>query len=81
MVLEAARNEFATATMALMHGLSRRFWFMHWRQAAGLESSAAVHAALARAIAAGEADKAGAASDMLLDYIETFTRGTLAPGR
>jgi 16S rRNA A1518/A1519 N6-dimethyltransferase RsmA/KsgA/DIM1 with predicted DNA glycosylase/AP lyase activity len=37
LVLEAARNEFASATMALMHGLSRRFWFMHWRQAAGLE--------------------------------------------
>ena len=42
LVLEAARNEFATAAMALMHGLSRRFWFLHWREAAGFEQSAAV---------------------------------------
>lgn len=81
LVLEAARNEFATATMALMHGLSRRFWFMHWRQAAGLEDSAAVHAALARAIADGEPERAAAASDTLIDYIEAFTRRTLARER
>src|SRR5689334_8210104 len=50
-VLEAARNEFAAAAMALMHGLSRRFWFIHWRRSAELAEAAAVHAALARAIA------------------------------
>ena len=81
LVLEAARNEFATATMALMHGLSRRFWFLHWRQAAGLEQSAAVHAALARAIAEGAPEAAGAASDALVDFIEDFTRRTLARKR
>ncbi len=76
-VLAAARNEFATAAMALMHGLSRRFWFIHWRRSAELAPSAEVHAALARAIAAGEADAAAAASDRLIDYIEAFTRATL----
>ncbi|TCZ64436.1 GntR family transcriptional regulator [Roseicella aquatilis] len=81
LVLEAARNEFATATMALMHGLSRRFWFMHWRQSGALGPSAAMHAALARAIAEGEPDGAASASDALMDYIEAFTRGTLAPAR
>jgi DNA-binding GntR family transcriptional regulator len=76
-VLEAARNEFAAAAMALMHGLSRRFWFIHWRRSAELAEAAAVHAALARATAAGEAEAAAAASDRLLDYIEAFTRATL----
>lgn len=76
-VLAAARNEFATAAMALMHGLSRRFWFIHWRRSAELAPSAEVHAALARAIAAGEAEAAAAASDRLMDYIEAFTRTTL----
>ncbi len=76
-VLQAARNEFAAAAMALMHGLSRRFWFIHWRRSAELAPSAEVHAALARAIAAGEAEAAAAASDRLLDYIEAFTRATL----
>ncbi|MFX7674853.1 FCD domain-containing protein, partial [Acinetobacter baumannii] len=46
LVLKAARNEFAAAAMALMHGLSRRFWFIHWRQSADLAEAAAVHAAL-----------------------------------
>ena len=76
LVLEAARNEFATAAMGLMHGLSRRFWFIHWRHGAELPEAARVHAALARAIAAGAAAEAAAASDRLLDYIEAFTRAT-----
>jgi DNA-binding GntR family transcriptional regulator len=77
LVLEAARNEFAAAAMALMHGLSRRFWFIHWRRSADLPQAAAVHADLARAIAAGQPEEAAAASDRLLDYIEAFTRATL----
>jgi DNA-binding GntR family transcriptional regulator len=76
-VLDAARNEFASAAMALMHGLSRRFWFIHWRRSADLAEAAAVHAALARTIAEGDADRAAAASHHLLDYIEAFTRATL----
>ena len=40
LVLEAARNEFAAAAMTLMHGLSRRFWFIHWRQSADLPEAA-----------------------------------------
>lgn len=79
LVLEAARNEFAEAAMALMHGLSRRFWFIHWRRNADLAQAAAVHAALARAIAEGGEAAAAAASDRLLDYIEAFTRATVGP--
>jgi DNA-binding GntR family transcriptional regulator len=79
LVLEAARNEFAAAAMALMHGLSRRFWFIHWRRSADLPEAAAVHAALARAIADGAPEGAAAASDRLLDYIEAFTRATVGP--
>lgn len=80
LVLEAARNEFAAAAMALMHGLSRRFWFIHWRRSADLARAAEVHAALARAIAGGAPEEAAAASDRLLDYIEAFTRATLDAG-
>ena len=79
LVLDAARNEFAAAAMALMHGLSRRFWFIHWRRSADLPQAAAMHAALARAIADGTPDGAGAASDRLIDYIEAFTRAQARP--
>jgi DNA-binding GntR family transcriptional regulator len=79
LVLDAAHNEFAAAAMALMHGLSRRFWFIHWRRSAGLPEAAAAHARLARSIADGQAEAATAASDALIDYIESFTRATVGP--
>jgi len=47
--LSAARNEFAASAMSLMHGLSRRFWCMHYRQAADLPVTARLHADTARA--------------------------------
>ncbi|MBL6078095.1 GntR family transcriptional regulator [Belnapia sp. T18] len=79
LLLDAAHNEFAAAAMALMHGLSRRFWFIHWRRSAGLPEAAAAHARLARNIADGLAEEAAAASDALVDYIESFTRATVGP--
>jgi DNA-binding GntR family transcriptional regulator len=80
LVIEATRNEFAAAAMALMHGLSRRFWFIHWRQNADLPEAARAHAALARAVAEGRPEPAAAASDRLLDYIEAFTKATANAG-
>jgi DNA-binding GntR family transcriptional regulator len=73
----ASRNEYATRSMGLMHGLSRRFWYQHYKQAADLPLSARLHAEVAEAIAARDADKAGDASDKLVDYIESFARSTL----
>ena len=73
----AARNEYAAGFMAIVHSLSRRFWIVHYRQAADLAKGVKSHADLARAIAAGDAKAAGKASDRLLDYIEEFTRASL----
>ena len=77
--LVAARNEYAASTMVLMNSLSRRFWFIHYQQAADMPLAAKLHAAVARAIADGNARGAATASDRLLDYIEAFTRSTVAP--
>jgi DNA-binding GntR family transcriptional regulator len=77
LVAGAARNEYAAKAMALMHGLSRRFWFLHYKQVADLPLAAARHAELAEAIAAGDAARAAAASDRLLDYIEDITRAAI----
>src|SRR5438309_977337 len=38
--LTAARNEFAEGAMRLMHGLSRRFWYVHYKQTADLPETA-----------------------------------------
>jgi DNA-binding GntR family transcriptional regulator len=75
--LIAARNEFAEASMRLMHGLARRFWYVHYKQAADLPEMARLHGAVAKAIAEGDVDRAGETLDALLDNIEEFTRATL----
>ena len=78
LVLTAARNEFAASAMQIMHGLSRRFWYIHYKEVADMPLAARLHADVARAIAAGDEDAATAASDRLLDYIEAFTRATVS---
>jgi DNA-binding GntR family transcriptional regulator len=73
----SARNEFASRSMGLMHGLSRRFWYQHYKEAADLPLCARLHAAVAGAIAERDPDRAAAASDRLIEYIESFARSTL----
>jgi DNA-binding FadR family transcriptional regulator len=63
--------------MRLTQGLSRRFWYMHYRKAADLPLCAKLHAEQARAIAKGDPVKAAKASDNLMDYVESFTRTTV----
>ena len=77
LIADTARNEYAAKAMGLMHGLSRRFWFMHYKQIADMPLAAERHADLAKAIAAGDPDNAAAASDRLIDYVENITRATL----
>jgi len=75
----AAHNEFAAGAMTLMHGLSRRFWYLHYQEAADMPLTAKLHADIARAIAAKDEQRAANASDKLLDVIEKFTRDTVSP--
>jgi DNA-binding GntR family transcriptional regulator len=73
----AARNEFAAGAMSLMHSLSRRFWYIHYKQAADMPLTAKLHADIARGIAAGNEAAAGKAMDKLLDTVAKFTRDTV----
>jgi DNA-binding GntR family transcriptional regulator len=73
----AAHNDFAAGAMSLMHSLSRRFWYIHYKQAADMPLTAKLHADIARAIADGDDARAEKASDKLLDAIEKFTRDTV----
>jgi DNA-binding GntR family transcriptional regulator len=74
----AARNEFAAGAMSRVHSRSRRFWYIHYKQAADMPHAAKLHADVARAIAGQNEKAACAASDRLLDYIEQFTRATVS---
>ena len=75
----AAHNEFAAGAMSLMHSLSRRFWYIHYKRAADMPLTAKLHADIARAIAAGNEERAAKTTDRLLDTIEKFTRSTVSP--
>jgi DNA-binding GntR family transcriptional regulator len=74
----AAHNEFAAGAMGLMQSLSRRFWYLHYQQAADMPETAKLHADIARAIAKGDEAGAALATDRLLDKIELFTRATVS---
>ncbi len=76
--LRASRNEFAAGTMGLMHGLSRRFWYLHYRQAADTPLMAKLHGALARAISQRDEAAAAQAMEALIDHNEAFTKATVS---
>ncbi len=80
LTVAAAHNEFAAGAMSLVHSLSRRFWYIHYQQAADMPRAAKLHADVARSIARADQKAASAASDRLLDYIEKFTRDTVSAG-
>jgi DNA-binding GntR family transcriptional regulator len=73
-----ARNEFAAGAMGLMHGLSRRFWFLHHRQSGDIQVMAELHGRLALAIANADEEGAAQALDALIDHNEAFTRSTVS---
>jgi len=79
--LAAARNEFAEGAMRLLHGLSRRFWYLHYKQAADMPEMARLHAGVALAIARADVEGASEALDRLVDNLESFTRATVLSDR
>ena len=74
LVAGTCRNTYAKRSMELTFGLSRRFWYRHYKAVLDLPLCAELHAALADAIASADRPAATAASDELMDYIEAFTR-------
>jgi len=79
--LAAARNEFAEGAMRALHGLSRRFWYMHFKQSPDTPVMARLHASVAQAISKGDAPGAAKALDRLIDNIEQYTRATVLEDR
>jgi DNA-binding GntR family transcriptional regulator len=73
----AAKNEYAGAAMASLHGMSRRFWFGNFQHIENISDIATLHAAVAEAISKGKELEAGKALDKLVDYVEEFTKKTL----
>jgi DNA-binding GntR family transcriptional regulator len=77
LLIQAAHNEYASRSMRFLNGHSRRFWYLHYKEAADLPKCARLHDDQARAIAKGNGARAMAVADKLLDYVESFTRATV----
>ncbi|TFE36847.1 GntR family transcriptional regulator [Paraburkholderia dipogonis] len=73
----AAHNSMLTTTMQIIHAQSRRFWYVHVQQTGTFEEGAARHAAVLRAISAGDAAQANAASDELMQFLDRLTRSAI----
>ena len=77
LMAQAAHNEYASRAIGLIHGLARRFWFVHYKTTANLPLCCALHATLAREVAQGDPETAATAVDALMDYLEDFTGASL----
>jgi len=76
-LLEAAsRSAFALQASVPLHAHCRRFWYLY-RHNGDLHRAAELHGAVMHAVAAGDEDGAGAASDALVNYLEEFARTAL----
>ncbi|MDO9500514.1 GntR family transcriptional regulator [Falsiroseomonas sp.] len=74
---QAARNPVAAASVASLHAVARRFWFYHHRAEDELVETAALHAAVANAVAEAQEAAAAEASDRLIGQMIRFARGTV----
>ncbi len=73
-IVEAAsRSAFALQAFVPLHAHCRRFWYFY-RHNGDLKRAAELHSGLMHAVAAGDEQAAGAASDALVDYLEEFAR-------
>jgi DNA-binding GntR family transcriptional regulator len=76
LVEASARSAFALQASVPLHAHCRRFWYLY-RHSGDLPRAAELHSALMRAVAEGDEDEAGAASDALVGYLEEFARAAL----
>jgi DNA-binding GntR family transcriptional regulator len=74
---QCARNPFVARAIAPCYAMSRRFYYLHYRQESDVKRAAHHHAEVIRAVVLGDEAKAVAASDRLMDYVEDITRATV----
>jgi DNA-binding GntR family transcriptional regulator len=77
LVYETAQNNFAADAMVRLQSQTRRFWYLYFRRFGDLARVCALHAEIAREIAARDEEKACAASDRLIDYVEEYSNRTM----
>lgn len=77
MLAKSARNAIAAETAATLFSVSRRFWYFHLGHEGDFAETARLYAAVANAVAAGDENAGGEATDRLIDFLVRFTNLTL----
>ncbi len=73
LLMAAADNPYGAKALSSVKGLSRRFWLLHHEEYGDIPRMATSLAGVAQAIGAADADAAGAAVHVTLDYVEELT--------
>jgi DNA-binding GntR family transcriptional regulator len=76
LLAESSRNSAAGHAIAPLHIHCRRFWYLH-RHQGDLARAGQLHEQLIKAVIEGDEQRAADASDVLLQYLEDFTRKAL----
>jgi DNA-binding GntR family transcriptional regulator len=72
-----ARNPFVARAVMPCYAMSRRFYYLHYRQVRDIATATRHHAEVVRAVVVGDEREAVAATDRLMDYVEELTRATV----
>jgi DNA-binding GntR family transcriptional regulator len=70
----AARNPFATRSIASLHALSRRFYYRYHAELNNLAEVGRLHSARARAVASGEEEESRRRAMDLVNCVEDYTK-------
>jgi DNA-binding GntR family transcriptional regulator len=73
----AAHNAALAATIGVIHGQSRRFWYAQIEASGAFPEGSEIHAATLGAIIDGDGEAAAVSADRLLDHLERLTRRAL----
>ncbi len=73
LLAKACRNSFAAEINSMLLSHCRRFWF-RYQHDDDVRQSALLHTHMLNAVSEGREDDAAAASDTLMDYLESFAR-------
>jgi DNA-binding GntR family transcriptional regulator len=76
-IIACARNPFIANAFAPINALTRRFYFVYQRETKDVARAAALHAAVLKAIAAGDEAAAADAAKKMVDYAEYYTRSVI----
>jgi DNA-binding GntR family transcriptional regulator len=77
LAVSTAQSKYVSYAIGPIEAETRRFWYLYFKRFGDLAHVSQLHARIARAIAANDESGARKASDLLLDYVEEYTRKTL----